>query len=62
MLRQQVDTLQLVAKTSYAKRVKDAEKKLKDWQKEQDKKKKKGMPYDSCHATGGPETQYLTLR
>ena len=46
-LRQQVDTLQLVAKTSYAKRMKDTEKKIKDWQKEQDKKKKKGMPYDS---------------
>lgn len=47
VLREQVDTLQLIAKTSYAKRLKDAQKKFKDWQKEQEKKKKKDMPYDS---------------
>ena len=47
VLRQQTDTLSLIAKTSYAKRLKDAEKKFKDWQKDQDKKRKKGMPYDS---------------
>lgn len=47
VLREQVDTLQLIAKTSYEKRVKDAEKKLKSWQKEQEKRKKKGLDYDS---------------
>lgn len=47
VLREQVDTLQLIAKTSYEKRMKDMEKKLKAWQKEQDKKKKKGLEYDS---------------
>ena len=47
VLREQVDTLQLIAKTSYEKRLKDMEKKLKTWQKEQDKKKKKGLEYDS---------------
>lgn len=47
VLREQVDTLQLIAKTSYAKRLKDAGKKLRDWQKEQEKKKKKGASYDS---------------
>lgn len=47
VLREQVDTLQLIAKTSYEKRLKDAEKKLKTWQKEQEKRKKKGLDYDS---------------
>lgn len=47
VLREQSDTLQLIAKTSYAKRLKDTQKKIKDWQKAQDKKKRKGIDYDS---------------
>ena len=47
LLREQVDTLQLIAKTSYEKRLKDEQKKIRNWQKEQDKKKKKGLDYDS---------------
>lgn len=42
-----VDTLQLIAKTSYEKRMKEKLKEMEKWQKEQQKKKKKGQPYDS---------------
>jgi hypothetical protein len=41
------DTLEAFAKTPLAKRLKEQEKKLEDWQKEQEKKKKRGEPYDS---------------
>lgn len=47
VLRQQADTLTLIAKTPYEKRLKDAQKKIRDWKKEQDKKRRKGMAYDS---------------
>ena len=43
----QLDTLELVAKTPYAKRLKAKQKEIEDWQKEQDKKKKREEPYDS---------------
>lgn len=46
-LQQQIDTLMLVAKTPYEKRLKDQAKKYKDWKKEQDKKRRKNMSYDS---------------
>jgi hypothetical protein len=41
------DTLEAFAKTPLAKRLKEQEKKMEDWQKEQEKKKKRGEPYDS---------------
>lgn len=47
VLRQTTDTLQLIAKTPYEKRLKEAQKKYNNWKKEQDKKRKKDMPYDS---------------
>lgn len=47
VLRQQVDTLSLISKMPYEKRLKDAQKKYNDWKKEQDKKRKKNMEYDS---------------
>ena len=47
VLRLQTDTLQLLSKISYAKRMKDQQKKLQEWQKKQEKSKKRGEPYDS---------------
>ena len=41
------DTLEVVSKVSYEKRMKEQEKAFEKWQKEQEKKKKKGQPYDS---------------
>ena len=46
-LVEKTDTLDFVAKVSYAKRMKDLQKKIDEWQKEQDKKKKHNEPYDS---------------
>ena len=45
VLRMQTDTLELVAKTSYASRIKEMQKKKEEWQKTQDKARKKGKPY-----------------
>lgn len=42
-----VDTIQLFAKIPYEKRLKAKLKDMEKWQKEQDKKKRKGLPYDS---------------
>lgn len=41
------DTLSMVAKTPYAKRLKQQQKIYDDWKKQQDKRKKRGEPYDS---------------
>ena len=46
-LREQVDTTEFIAKTSYAKRMKDKQKEYDEWKKEQDKKKKHDEPYDT---------------
>lgn len=43
----QVDTLQLISKEPYARRLRQEQKKIEDWKKEQDKAKRKGEPYDS---------------
>ena len=45
----QIDTLELVAKTPYAKRLKQKQKEFEEWQKEQEKKKKRDQPYDSIY-------------
>lgn len=45
----QTDTIDVLAKTPYEKRMKDKAKELERWQKEQDKKKKRGEPYDSIY-------------
>ena len=42
-----IDTIQLYAKIPYEKRLKAKLKDMEKWQKEQDKKKRKGQPYDS---------------
>lgn len=47
VLTSRIDTLEMVAKTSYEKRQKDQQKEIEKWQKEQEKAKKKGLPYDS---------------
>ena len=45
----QTDTLEALAKTSYEKRQKSLAKELADWQKDQEKRKKRGEPYDSIY-------------
>ncbi len=47
VLRLQTDTLQLLSKQPYAKRLKEQTKRFEDWQKQQEKRKKRGEPYDS---------------
>ena len=47
MLVEQVDTVTALPKESYETRQKDLKKELEDWQKQQDKKKKRGEQYDS---------------
>ena len=51
------DTLELMPKVSYERRMKDKQKELEKWEKEQEKKKKRGEPYDSIMP---PE--FLTLK
>ena len=43
----QTDTMEFLPKVSYEKRMKAKQKEFEEWQKEQEKKKKKGEPYDS---------------
>ncbi len=43
----QTDTLDMLAKQSYAKRLKQQQKEAEEWHKKQDKLKKRGEPYDS---------------
>ena len=47
VLRQQEDTLTLLAKVPYAKRLKDEQKAFDEWKKKQDKLKKRGEPYET---------------
>ena len=47
MLVSKTDTIEALAKVSYAKRMKDKKKDIEQWEKEQEKKKKRGEPYDS---------------
>lgn len=51
VLRPQTDTLQILSKEPYARRMKQQQKAVEDWQKKQDKLKKKGEPYDSVMPT-----------
>ena len=43
----QTDTLQILSKQPYERRMKQAKKDFEEWQKKQEKKKKRGEPYDS---------------
>lgn len=45
----QTDTLEVLAKTPYEKRMKEKAKEIEKWAKEQDKKKKRNQPYDSIY-------------
>jgi len=47
LLVQNTDTLEVLAKVPYEKRLKERLKEFEKWQKEQEKKKKRGQPYDS---------------
>lgn len=49
VLRLQTDTIEALAKTPYEKRMKDLTKKMEEWKKDQEKKKKKGERYDSIY-------------
>jgi uncharacterized protein (DUF2141 family) len=46
-LVESVDTIEFLPKVGYAKRLKDQQKEESEWQKEQEKKKKRGEAYDS---------------
>ena len=50
LLVNQIDTLELLSKEPYAKRMKAKEKELADWTKKQEKLKKKGQSYDTVMA------------
>lgn len=58
ILQLRADTINIISKEPYAKRMKAAQKKLEQWQKAQDKLKKRGEPYDSIMK---PEPLRLTL-
>jgi uncharacterized protein (DUF2141 family) len=47
ILQNQTDTLEILAKTSYEKRLKKEQKEYEKWEKAEAKKKEKGLPYDS---------------
>ena len=57
MLVSKTDTLEFLAKTPYEKRLKAKQKEQEDWQKAQEKKKKKGEKYDSI-----PPREFLKLK
>ncbi len=54
----QIDTLELVAKTPYEKRLKQKQKEYDEWLKEQEKKKKKEEPYDSIYPVKALDMEY----
>ena len=54
----QIDTVELVAKTPYEKRLKAKQKEIEEWQKEQEKKKKREEPYDSIFPAKPLEIKY----
>lgn len=49
VLVQHTDTIEALAKTPYAKRLKAEQKAYEEWQKQQEKKKKREEPYDSIY-------------
>lgn len=51
MLASQTDTMEILPKTFYEKRMKERAKEVEKWQKEQEKKKKRDLPYDSIMPT-----------
>ena len=61
VLTLQTDTLELLAKTPYAQRIKDKQKKRDDWQKVQDKAKKRGKPYLEVMPPEALEVKYESV-
>ena len=59
LLVTQTDTLELVAKIPYAKRLKLQQKEYDEWKKDQEKKKKREEPYDSIYPIQPLEIQYI---
>ena len=57
-LVEQTDTIEALAKVSYEKRQKELRKAVEDWQKEQEKLKKKEQPYDSIYPAKPLEPEY----
>ena len=51
LLQQQTDTITFIPKQSYERRKKEQQKQIDEWLKAQEKKKKKGQPYDSIMPT-----------
>jgi hypothetical protein len=47
LLVDKTDTVEVLSKISYAKRMKEKQKKYEEWKKEQEKSKKKGLPYET---------------
>ena len=54
----QTDTIEALAKTPYAKRLKAQQKDYEEWQKQQEKKKKREEPYDSIYPVKALEPKY----
>ena len=54
----QTDTMDVIAKTSYEKRMKEKQKVYEEWQKEQEKRKKREQPYDSIYPIAPLEPKY----
>ena len=52
------DTIEALAKTPYEKRLKEEKKTFENWQKEQEKKKKREEPYDSIYPVKALEPSY----
>lgn len=46
-LQLQTDTLQMLSKKTYERRMKEKKKSFEEWQKQQERRKKRGQPYDS---------------
>ena len=55
----QIDTLEVLAKTPYAKRQKELTKEIEKWQKEQERKKKRDEPYDSIFPAKPLKPNYM---
>ena len=58
ILISQTDTIEAVAKVPYAKRLKEQQKAFDEWQKEQEKRKKREEPYDSIYPVKALEPTY----
>lgn len=50
-LQSQTDTIEILAKQPYAKRLKEKEKEYEEWKKKQDKAMRRGLPYDTIMRT-----------